>query len=195
MEPMQVAIIVLVVAGVWAVVELALVFRRLRGTMDAVDSTMGRLDDVIDEARPVISKLDGAVDELSPALSQVDPIMKQLGNSAEALSADLIEVNGILRDVSQVTGAASSAGEAVSTITDAAAGKVERLLGKRTRRFVPDGSGEGRTLIEDSSSRDGEQDAAGASQVDGAAHEAAAEPSGSYYTYGNDNKDKEAVDA
>ena len=31
---MQIALIVLIVAGVWAVVELALVLRRTRGTVD-----------------------------------------------------------------------------------------------------------------------------------------------------------------
>ena len=53
---MQIALIVLIVAGVWAVVELALVLRRTRGTVDTLDKTVGKLNDTIDDVRPVINK-------------------------------------------------------------------------------------------------------------------------------------------
>ena len=77
MEPIQIVLIVLVAAGIWAVVELALTIRRARTTVDTLDKTMNEVNEAIGEARPVIAKLDGVVDDLQPALSQVEPLLTQ----------------------------------------------------------------------------------------------------------------------
>lgn len=130
MEPMQIVLILLAAAGVWAVVELALTLRHTRGVVDSFDKTMEQLNNTIEEARPMVAKLDGVVDELQPAVAQIEPLLKQANNAVEALSADLIEVNGVLRDVSAVSGVASSASNAVSGIADAASDKVQKFLGK-----------------------------------------------------------------
>ena len=133
MEPLQIVLIVLALAGVWALIELALVLRRSRATLDALDKTVTEVNGALEEARPVVAKLDGVVDELQPAISQVEPLLKQANVAVEALSADLIEVNGVLRDVSQVTGTASAASGAVSGIADAAGEKVQKLFDRVKR--------------------------------------------------------------
>ncbi|MCF2620759.1 DUF948 domain-containing protein [Collinsella tanakaei] len=130
MEPLQIVLIVLAVAGVWAVVELALTLRKSRSTIQTVDRAVGELNETLGEARPVIAKLDTTLDDLQPALNQVEPLLKQGSIAIEALSADLIEVNGVLRDVSEVTGSMSSASGAVSGIASAASEKVQRLFSK-----------------------------------------------------------------
>ena len=131
MDPIQIALIVLIVAGAWAVVELALVFRRTRGTVDTLDKTMGKLNDTIDDVRPVINKLDETVENLQPAIQQVEPLLQRSTIAVEALSADLIEVNGVLRDVSQITGGVSTASGAMSNIAGAATEKVQKLFNKK----------------------------------------------------------------
>ena len=132
MDPIQIVLVALAAVGVWAVVELALVLRRTRSTMGSIDKTVDELSEIMaKKTRPVIAKLDGAVDELAPALAQVEPLLKQAGVAMEALSADLVEVNGVLRDVAQVTGTVSTASGAVTGIADAASEKVQRLLGKK----------------------------------------------------------------
>ena len=133
MDPVSIVLLVVALAGVWALVELALVLRRTRSAVDELDRTVSELNGTVTEARPVVAKLDGMVDELQPALSQVEPLLKQANVAVEALSADLIEVNGVLRDVSQVTGTVSSASGAVSSLTDAASDKVSKLFGKRAK--------------------------------------------------------------
>ena len=138
MEPLQIVLVVLALAGVWALIELALVLRRARGTVDALDKTVAELNGTLEEARRVVAKLDGVVDELQPAISQVEPLLKQADIAVEALSADLVEVNGVLRDVSQVTGAAGAASGAVSGIADAASEKVQKLFGRARRADKPD---------------------------------------------------------
>ena len=130
MDPMQIVLVILVLAGVWAVVELALVLRRTRGVIASLDKTVEQVASTIEEARPVVAKLDGVVDELQPAVAQIEPLLKQATVAVEALSADLVEVNGVLRDVSAVSGAASSASNAVTGIVDGATEKVHKLFAK-----------------------------------------------------------------
>ena len=130
MDPMQIVLVILALAGVWAVVELALVLRRTRGVIASLDKTVEQVASTIEEARPVVAKLDGVVDELQPAVAQIEPLLKQATIAVEALSADLVEVNGVLRDVSAVSGAASSASNAVTGIVDGATEKVHKLFAK-----------------------------------------------------------------
>lgn len=131
MDPLHIVLILLAIAAIWAVAELAVTLRRARGTVESVDRTLGELDRTLAEARPVMAKLDDALDELQPALGQVEPLLKQGSIAVEALSADLIEVNGVLRDVSAVTSDMQTATGAVSGIASAATEKVSRLLGRR----------------------------------------------------------------
>lgn len=130
MDPLHIVLIVLVLAGIWAVVEIALTVRRARSTVDSLDRTVGEMNEMLAEARPVVSKLDGAIDELQPALSKVEPLLSSANVAVDALSANLVEVEAVVRDVSTVTGAAASAGNAVSGVADSASEAVQRLFGK-----------------------------------------------------------------
>lgn len=130
MEPLQILLIVLVVAGIWAVAELALTIRRARATVGEVDRAVGELNETLAETRPVVAKLDGAIDELTPALSQVEPLLKSANVAVDALSANLVEVEAVVRDVAQVTGSVATAQEAVAGVADSASGAVQRILGK-----------------------------------------------------------------
>ena len=62
MSPIQIALLVLAIAGVWAVIELALTLRKTRYVVDSLDKTVSDLNNTIAEAQPVVAKLDGAVD-------------------------------------------------------------------------------------------------------------------------------------
>lgn len=181
MEPLQIVLIVLALAGVWALVEFALVLRRARGTVDALDKTVTELNGTLEEARPVVAKLDGVVDELQPAISQVEPLLKQANIAVEALSADLVEVNGVLRDVSQVTGAAGAASGAVSGIADAASEKVQKFFGRARRVEKPDA---GERALEDAVQPEAPADEPVAEEADAPQHaDEADEATRQYYTY------------
>ncbi len=137
MEPFEIALIVLVIAGIWAIAELALTLRKTRGVVNSLDETVSELNNTIAEARPIVAKLDGAVDELQPALAQVEPLLKSTNTAVDALTANLVEVESVVRDVSSVTGAAANAGSAVSGITDTATEAVQRFLGKKKADIPP----------------------------------------------------------
>lgn len=130
MSPIQIALLLLAVVGVWAVIELALTLRKTRTVVDSLDKTVSDLNNTIAEAQPVVAKLDGAVDELTPALAQVEPLLKSSKTAVDALTSNLVEVEAVVRDISEVTGSVAEASNAVSSVTDSAAGAVQKLFNK-----------------------------------------------------------------
>ena len=130
MSPIQIALLVLAIAGVWAIVELALTLRKTRNVVDSLDKTVNDLNNTIAEAQPVVAKLDGAVDELTPALAQMEPLLKSSKTAVDALTSNLVEVEAVVRDISEVTGSMAEASNAVSSVTDSAAGAVQKLFNK-----------------------------------------------------------------
>lgn len=130
MSPIQIALLVLAIAGVWAIVELALTLRKTRNVVDSLDKTVNDLNNTIAEAQPVVAKLDGAVDELTPALAQMEPLLKSSKTAVDALTSNLVEVEAVVRDISEVTGSMAEASNAVSSVTDSAAGAVQKLINK-----------------------------------------------------------------
>ena len=184
MEPLQILVIVLVVAGIWLVAELAITARRARRTMAEVDKTVAELNETLAETRPVVAKLDGAVDELQPAIAKVEPLLSSANVAVDALSANLVEIEGVVRDVSAVTGAAATAGNAVSGVADSASEAARKLLGK-----IKSSPAAGERTLEAAPT---EEAAEGASVPPEAPLESAA-PSGSYYTYGGSTSDEAAA--
>lgn len=130
MSPIQIVLLLLAVAGVWAVIELALTLRKTRTVVDSLDKTVSDLNNTLAEAQPVVAKLDGAVDELTPALAQVGPLLKSSKTAVDALTSNLVEVEAVVRDISEVTGTMAEASNAVSNVTDSAAGAVQKLFNK-----------------------------------------------------------------
>lgn len=175
MDPLHILLVLLVIAGIWAVIELALTIRRARTTVDSLDKTMGEVNDILAETRPVVAKLDGAIDELQPALTQVEPLLKSANVAVDALTSNLIEVEAVVRDVSAVTGAAANAGNAVSGVADSASEAVQKLLGK----FKPGSPDPERALNEGA---DSSREAVLTSAPEDAPAEAPA-PAPRYYTY------------
>ena len=173
MDPLHILLVLLVIAGIWAVIELALTIRRARTTVDSLDKTMGEVNDMLAETRPVVAKLDGAIDELQPALTQVEPLLKSANVAVDALTSNLIEVEAVVRDVSTVTGAAANAGNAVSGVADSASEAVQKLLGK----FKPGSPDPERALNEGA---DSSREAVSTSAPEDAPAEA---PAPRYYTY------------
>lgn len=176
MDIIQIALIVLVIAAIWAVVELALTFRRARGTVESFDKTVADLNNTLAEAQPIVAKLDGAVDELQPALTKVEPLMSSAQQSVDALTSTIVEVESVVRDVSTVTGAAATAGNAVSSISDTATEAVQKLLGKNKPVSAP----AERTLLGDSDEND--------------PNDATSDTGTAYYTYSSDDSSSEASD-
>ncbi|MBQ6395469.1 MAG: DUF948 domain-containing protein [Atopobiaceae bacterium] len=133
-----VALLVLAIAGVWAVVELALT---IRSTRRVVNKLGDQVNETLTEVTPIISKLDGVVDSLDPALKQVDPLMQKLGMTVDALTVDLMRVDEVMANVSAITGSVSrstaSAAKAGAGVANRAEDAENRLTGRKSDDPAP----------------------------------------------------------
>lgn len=128
MEPLTIVLILLAIAAVWAVVELALTIRKARTSLDELSHSA---TEAIDQATPVISKLDGVADELQPALRDVPALLEKVTVTVDEANTAMGSVNGILGDVSSATHGVANVGEnasrIVGTATSAAVGVVSKV--------------------------------------------------------------------
>ncbi len=131
LEPMTIALIVLVIAGIWAVVELALTFRQTRKSVSELTDSV---NDTIADIRPVVAKLDGVADELPAAAKQIEPILEKASTTVDLINVDLVRVEGILSDVNAVTDTGARASGAVTgaveSVASGVAGVVNKVAGK-----------------------------------------------------------------
>ena len=137
MEPLTIALVVLVIAGVWAVVELALVLRRTRRSVETLTDTV---NDTLGEVRPVIAKLDGAVDELVPASREVEPMLKKASTTIDLVNVDLVRLEGMLSDVNTVTDTSARVSTAVTGAAESVASGVAGAVGKVAGKVTGAGS-------------------------------------------------------
>lgn len=127
LTPLGILILVLVAAAVWAVVELALTLRKARSSVEEVTRSA---NETIEQVQPIISKLDGVMDELQPALKQADPIAAKLDVAVTQANVSLERVNGILGDVSTVSGTAVGVTDAVTKVANNAANSVNGIVSR-----------------------------------------------------------------
>ncbi len=131
LEPMTIALIVLVIAGIWAICELALTIRQTRKSVSELTDSV---NDTIADIRPVVAKLDGVADELPAAAKQIEPILEKASTTVDLINVDLVRVEGILSDVNAVTDTGARASGAVTgaveTVASGVAGVVNKVAGK-----------------------------------------------------------------
>ena len=60
----------------------------------------------------------------------MEPLLKSSKTAIDALTSNLVEVEAVVRDISEVTGSMAEASNAVSSVTDSAAGAVQKLFNK-----------------------------------------------------------------
>ena len=128
LEPLDLMLIVLCIAAVWAIFELAMTLRKARTAIDEISHSA---TEAIDQATPIIAKLDGVVDDLQPTLQEVTPLVEKASVTLDRANVGLGAVNGILGDVSSTThgiaGVGESASRIVNTATSAAVGVVSKV--------------------------------------------------------------------
>ena len=135
---LTVALVVLVVALLWLVVEVALTVRRARPCVDSFKKAADELEPVIvsanevmEQVKPVVAKLDATLEQAQPAVVQVEPVLRQTAGAIGALSDDLVRLDAILGDVSRATSAAGSAASAVNDAAGSIAHRAKSALGRR----------------------------------------------------------------
>ena len=125
MNYIDIVLILLVIAGIWAVVEIALTVRSARKSIEEVTVSANQ---TIEQAQPIIAKLDGMMDDLDPTIKQIPALMEKVDTTVDSANTSLESLNVVLGDVAAVSGAASAVTATVSkAASDAVSGVVDSV--------------------------------------------------------------------
>lgn len=125
-SPLHILLLLLVVAGIWAVVELALTIRKARSSLDTV---VRSANDTVEQVQPILGKVDGLMDDIQP---EVKPLLDRVGTTLDVATVSVAKVNDILADVSDLSGTASTVSATVKSAAASAAGSVVSAVSRLT---------------------------------------------------------------
>ncbi len=136
MDILYIVLIVLVLAGTWAIIELAITMHKTRADLDnivkQVNDVAENTNEALEQVQPIITKVDGMLGDLEPAVQKVDPLLEKTNTALDVATVDLASLNDILVDVSAVTDTASNVTSTVSKATNSAVSGVAGVVGKFT---------------------------------------------------------------
>ena len=101
--------VVLGVALVWFVIELVITVRKTRTTVD-------KMKEQID---PTLESVQCITKSLEPTMDKVDPLVDRVSLTVDAANLEIMRLDQILEDVSDITDSASNAVGAVEAATNA----------------------------------------------------------------------------
>lgn len=108
---------------VWFVVELAITVRRARTVVEdvkrQVEPTLASAQRITADLEPAVKNVQKMAEALEPAVDRVDPLVERVSLTVDAANLEIMRLDGILEDVSEITGTASSAVSAVEAVTSA----------------------------------------------------------------------------
>ena len=129
--------IIVGVALVWFVVELALTFRKTRKVVSDVNDTVGQ---VKKQLEPTLDHVEKITAELAPASEKIDPLVDRVSLTVDALNLEVMRVDQILEDVTQVTDSVTKTMDTVDSVTSAPLDLVSSVTDKVRTRFKARGA-------------------------------------------------------
>lgn len=101
--------VVVGIALVWLVVELALTFRKTRQTVT----------DVQRQLEPTLDHVEKITAQLEPVSAKVDPLVDRVSLTVDAANLEIMRLDQILEDVTQITDSVTKTMDTVDTVTSA----------------------------------------------------------------------------
>lgn len=118
--------VVYVVVGVflvWLIAELALTMRRTRKTVaevqKQVEPVIANVERITTELEPAVQSVKAITAQLEPTMAKVDPLLDRVTLTVDAANLEIMRVDQILEDVTQITGSVSSTLDTVDAVTNA----------------------------------------------------------------------------
>lgn len=124
--------IVVGVALVWFVVELALTFRKTRQTVTEVQKQLA----------PTLDHVEKITAQLEPVSAKVDPLVDRVSLTVDAANLEIMRVDQILEDVSQITDSVTKTVDTVDSVASAPLDLVNSVTDKVRARFKHRGASE-----------------------------------------------------
>ena len=128
MDLLTIVTVVLFIALIGLVVVFGVLMLRLMKTLEATTATISKLE-------PTIANVEEITSEIKPTVRKIEPIVDRVQLTLDSVNLEMMRVDGILEDVSHITGNAVNASEAVDTITSAPAKAVAGVANKVRERF------------------------------------------------------------
>lgn len=128
---LEIAFIVFVLVGIWALVEVVLTLKQARKSVKTVSDN---LNTTLEELQPVIAKVDGMIDDVQPSIKQLEPLAERANLALDAATVNLVSLDSILTNVSKVTSAASGVTDVATKVAEVAVGAGTGILGKVTTK-------------------------------------------------------------
>lgn len=122
-----VVLVVLGVAAIWLVVEIALMVRKSRKTVEELKQQL----------EPSIASVNAMADSLEPAVAKIDPLMDRVTLTMDAANLEIMRIDTILEDVGEMTGTLTGTVETIDELAAAPANLVENVSTKVSRLFKP----------------------------------------------------------
>lgn len=119
--------IVVGVALVWFVIELALTFRKTRQTVTEVQKQL----------KPTLDHVETITAELAPVSAKIDPLVDRASLTVDAANLEIMRVDQILEDVTQITDSVTKTMDTVDSVTSAPLDLVNSVTEKVRARFKP----------------------------------------------------------
>jgi uncharacterized protein YoxC len=119
--------IVVGIALIWFVIELVVTLRRTRA----------QVGQTLDTLNPTLENVKQLTDELKPVVQNVDPLVQRVTLTVDAANLEIMRLDEILEDVSQITDAAQKATAAVEGITSAPMDVVTGVTKKVRAKIKP----------------------------------------------------------
>ena len=113
---LPVVFVIVGIALVWAIVELVLVLRRTRKTVETLETSV---KPIIDDVQKVAADAKEMTASIKPAIDRVDPLVERASLAVDAANLEIMRLDGILENVDAITSSAASATEAVDTVANA----------------------------------------------------------------------------
>lgn len=113
---------------VWVFIELALTIRKTRSTVA----------DLKERIEPTLAHVEQITSSLEPAIARIDPLIERVQLTVDTVNLELMQIDKILSDASDMTGTANSAVKKISNATsvpskifNGAAAKLRSSFGKK----------------------------------------------------------------
>lgn len=127
---LPVVYVIVGVALVWFVVELALTFRKTRKTVAEVQEQLA----------PTLDHVEKITAQLEPVSAKVDPLVDRVSLTVDAANLEIMRVDQILEDVTQITDSVTKTMDAVDSVTSAPLDLVTSVTDKVRAKFKPRGA-------------------------------------------------------
>ena len=92
----SVVFVIVGIALVWAIVELVLVLRRTRKTVETLETSV---KPIIDDVQKVAADAKEMTASIKPAINRVDPLVERASLAVDAANLEIMRLDGILENV------------------------------------------------------------------------------------------------